>query len=51
MTDTALTAPAAEHDRLSLQQGIRTALAAALAYWVTGQLHLPSGYGPLSALS
>lgn len=44
MTDTALTALAAEHDRLSLQQGIRTALAAALAYWITGLLHLPGGY-------
>jgi uncharacterized membrane protein YgaE (UPF0421/DUF939 family) len=44
MTDTALTAQAAEHDRLSLQQGIRTALAAALAYWITGLLHLPGGY-------
>ena len=44
MTDTALTAPAADHDRLSLQQGIRTALAAALAYWITGMLHLTSGY-------
>ena len=37
MTDTALTAPAADHDRLSLQQGVRTALAAALAYWITRQ--------------
>ena len=44
MTDTALTAPVAEHDRLSLQQGIRTALAAVLAYWITGLLHLPGGY-------
>jgi len=44
MTDTALAAPATDHDRLSLQQGIRTALAAALAYWITGMLHLPSGY-------
>jgi uncharacterized membrane protein YccC len=44
MTDTALTAPAADHDRLSLQEGIRTALAAALAYWITGLLGLPGGY-------
>lgn len=44
MTDTALTAPVAEHDRLSLQQGIRTALAAVLAYWITDSLHLPGGY-------
>ena len=44
MTDTALTAPGAEHDHLSLQQGMRTALAAALAYWIAGMLHLPSGY-------
>jgi uncharacterized membrane protein YgaE (UPF0421/DUF939 family) len=44
MTDTALTAPAADHDRLSLQQGIRTALAAVLASWIAGLLHLPGGY-------
>ncbi len=44
MTDTALTAPAADHDRLSLQQGIRTALASVLAYWIAGLLHLPGGY-------
>jgi uncharacterized membrane protein YccC len=44
MMETALTDPAAEHDRLSLQQGIRTALAATLAYWITGLLHLPGGY-------
>ena len=44
MTDTALTASADDHDRLSVQQGIRTALAAALAYWITGLLHLPGGY-------
>jgi uncharacterized membrane protein YgaE (UPF0421/DUF939 family) len=44
MTDTALTAPVAERDHLSLQQGIRTALAATLAYWITGLLHLPGGY-------
>lgn len=39
-----MTAPGAEHDHLSLQQGIRTALAATLAYWITGLLHLPGGY-------
>lgn len=44
MTDTALSANAADHDRLSLQQGIRTALAAVLAYWITSLLHLPGGY-------
>lgn len=44
MTDAALTAPAADHDRLSLQQGIRTALAAALSYWITSRLRLPGGY-------
>ena len=44
MTDTALTAPAADHDRLSLQQGVRTALAAVLAYWITSKLRLPGGY-------
>lgn len=44
MTDTAFTAPATQHDHLSLQQGIRTALAATLAYWITGLLHLPGGY-------
>jgi len=44
MTDIALTAPAADHDHLSLQQGMRTSLAAALAYWITGMLHLPSSY-------
>lgn len=44
MTDIAWTAPAADYDRLSIQQGIRTALAAALAYWITGMLQLPSGY-------
>jgi uncharacterized membrane protein YgaE (UPF0421/DUF939 family) len=44
MTDAALTVPAADNDRLSLQQGIRTALAAALAYWITGLLHFPGGY-------
>lgn len=44
MTDTALTTPAADHDRLSLQQGIRTALAATLAYWIADNLHLPGGY-------
>jgi uncharacterized membrane protein YgaE (UPF0421/DUF939 family) len=44
MTDTALTAPAANHDRLTFQQGIRTALAAMLAYWITDLFHLPGGY-------
>jgi uncharacterized membrane protein YgaE (UPF0421/DUF939 family) len=44
MTDTALTTPATDNDRLSLQQGIRTAIAAVLAYWIAGALHLPGGY-------
>lgn len=44
MTDSASTAPAAEHDRLSLQQGIRTAVAAGLAYWLVELLRLPGGY-------
>lgn len=44
MNDTALTASVAAPDHLSLQQGIRTALAATLAYWITGLLHLPGGY-------
>lgn len=44
MTETALTAPVAEHDRRSVQQGIRTALAAVLAYWITSILHLPGSY-------
>jgi uncharacterized membrane protein YccC len=44
MTDTALAAPPADNDRLSLQQGIRTALAAVLAYWITDLLRLPGGY-------
>jgi uncharacterized membrane protein YgaE (UPF0421/DUF939 family) len=44
MTETALTVPAPEHDRRSLQQGIRTALAAVLAYWITSVLHLPGDY-------
>ena len=44
MTDTALTAPTADHDRLSFQQGIRTAVAAVLAFWITSLLHLPGGY-------
>ncbi|MGB6933386.1 MAG: FUSC family protein [Acidobacteriaceae bacterium] len=44
MTETALTAPTADHDHLSFQQGIRTALAAVLAYWITSMLRLPGGY-------
>jgi uncharacterized membrane protein YccC len=44
MTETALTAPVAEHDRRSVQQGMRTALAAVLAYWITSILHLPGSY-------
>jgi uncharacterized membrane protein YgaE (UPF0421/DUF939 family) len=43
MTDTAATAPA-DTGRLNLQQGMRTAVAAALAYWLTGLFHLPGGY-------
>lgn len=34
----------ADPDRLNLQQGVRTALAAALAYWLTELLGLPGGY-------
>ena len=37
-------APAAHPDRLSLHQGLRTAVAAGLAYWLTMLLHLPAGY-------
>jgi uncharacterized membrane protein YccC len=44
MTDAALAVPAADNDRSSLQQGIRTALAAALAYWIAVLLHLPGAY-------
>lgn len=44
MTDTAIAAPPADNDRLSVQQGIRTALAAVLAYWITDLLRLPGGY-------
>jgi uncharacterized membrane protein YgaE (UPF0421/DUF939 family) len=44
MTDAASIVPAADNDRLSLQQGIRTALAAGLAYWIAGLLHLPGSY-------
>ncbi|MGO8718205.1 MAG: FUSC family protein [Acidobacteriaceae bacterium] len=43
MTDPAAIAPA-DADRLNLQQGMRTAVATALAYWLTGLLHLPGGY-------
>lgn len=32
------------HDRLSLQQGLRTAVAAGLAYGLTELLHMPGGY-------
>jgi uncharacterized membrane protein YgaE (UPF0421/DUF939 family) len=38
------TASPAPDDRLSFHQGLRTALAAALAYWLTTLFHLPSGY-------
>jgi uncharacterized membrane protein YccC len=31
-------------DRLSLQQGLRTALAAGLSIWLTQLLHMPAGY-------
>ncbi|HZC44793.1 MAG TPA: FUSC family protein [Acidobacteriaceae bacterium] len=44
MTDTSSTAPATQSDRLSLQQGLRTAVAAALAYWITSLFHLPGGH-------
>jgi uncharacterized membrane protein YgaE (UPF0421/DUF939 family) len=43
MTDTASIA-SADPDRLNLQQGMRTAVAAALAYWLTEWLRLPGGY-------
>ncbi len=36
--------PAAAHDRFSLQRGLRTAVAAGLAYWLAELLHMPSGY-------
>ncbi len=44
MTDPAPPASAAGPDHRSRQQGIRTALAAVLAYWIAGMLHLPGGY-------
>ncbi|MES2221940.1 MAG: FUSC family protein [Acidobacteriota bacterium] len=44
MTDPSSTALATKPDRLSLQQALRTALAAALAYWIATLLHLPGGY-------
>ena len=31
-------------DRLNFQQGLRTALAAGLAYWITALFHMPGGY-------
>ncbi len=37
-------AAAAHPDRLSFHQGLRTAVAAGLAYWLTMLLHLPAGY-------
>jgi uncharacterized membrane protein YccC len=43
MADTSSMA-ATDDDRLNLHQSMRTALAAALAYWLTGLLHLPGGY-------
>ncbi len=36
--------PASPRDRLSFHQGLRTALAAALAYWLTELFRLPGGY-------
>jgi uncharacterized membrane protein YgaE (UPF0421/DUF939 family) len=43
MAETAPTA-AAGRDRLSFHQGLRTAVAAALAYWLTELFRLPGGY-------
>ena len=43
MTDTTSIA-LDDPDQLSLQQGMRTAVAAALAYWLTEWLRLPGGY-------
>lgn len=43
MAKTAQT-PANNLDRLSFYQGLRTALAAALAYGLTNLMHLPGGY-------
>lgn len=37
-------AGAKDPDRLSLHQGLRTALAAGLAFWITQLLHMPGGY-------
>lgn len=42
MTDTATAS--ADTGRPNLQQGIRTAVAAGLAYWLTGLFHFPEGY-------
>lgn len=36
--------PGADGDKLSLDQGLRTALAAGLAFWITNLLHMPGGY-------
>lgn len=38
------TPPVVNADRLSFFHGFRTALAAGLAYWLTGLLHLEDGY-------
>lgn len=43
MTDAPKAAPA-NPDHLNFQQSLRTAMAAALAYWLTELLHLPGGY-------
>ncbi|HET9086847.1 MAG TPA: FUSC family protein [Acidobacteriaceae bacterium] len=39
-----IVAGAGDPDRLSLHQGVRTALAAGLSFWITQLLHLPGGY-------
>jgi len=38
------TAPPGDSDRMGLLPGLRTAIAAGLAYWLTELLHLPGGY-------
>lgn len=37
-------APTAEHDRLTIHHGLRTAVAAGLSYWFAQLLHLPGDY-------
>ncbi len=45
MTEAAVPAiQTTDPDRLSFQQGLRTALAAGLAYWITQVFQMPGGY-------